>query len=65
MEVTVTQATVTLLFLKVASWIALLIISLQVMQQRFFMWNGVLSEKPSCAVVQMMGKETRDILRML
>ena len=65
MEVTVTLATVTLLFLKVASWIALLIISLQVMQQRFFMWNGVLSERPSSAVVQMMGKETSDICRML
>ena len=65
MEVTVTLATVTLLFLKIASWIALLIISLQVIQQRFFMWNGVLSERPSYAVVQMMGKETSDIWRML
>ena len=65
MEVTVAKAKVTLLFLKIASWIALLIISLQVIQQRFFMWNGVLSERPSCAVVQMMGKETSDIWRML
>ena len=65
MGVTVTLATVTLLFLKVASWIALLIISLQVIQQRFSMWNGVLSERPSSAVVQMMGKETSDIWRML
>ena len=65
MGVTVTLATVTLLFLKVASWIALLIVSLQVIQQRFSMWNGVLSERPSYAVVQMMGKETTDIRRML